>query len=200
MSEHTLSNRILAGALTFIALGLIWVAIVSSLPSEQELAAKEAPIVPRAVSKSLPEPTLDLSIPGVPATQPAGVPLTTVAAERPFVSKPLDPRVAQLSRLRCEAEVEQLCPESLDGTARKHCFEQRTPQLSVSCQHQVRQRVVKWKEERSRLMAACQVDIKRFCPMKPGGGELLQCLQQHAQELSEGCYERLPKGALHLKY
>jgi hypothetical protein len=81
MSEHTLSNRILAGALTFIALGLIWVAIVSSLPSEQELAAKEAPIVPRAVSKSLPEPTLDLSIPGVRATQPARVPLTTVAAE-----------------------------------------------------------------------------------------------------------------------
>ena len=200
MSEHTLSNRILAGTLTFIGLGLIWVAIVSSLPSEQELAAKEAPIVPRAVSKSLPEPTLDLSIPGVPATQPAGVPLTTVAAERPFVSKPLDPRVAQLSRLRCEAEVQQLCPESLDGTARKQCFEQRTPQLSVSCQHQVRPRVVKWKEERSRLMAACQVDIKRFCPMKPGGGELLQCLQQHAQELSDGCYERLPKGALHLKY
>jgi hypothetical protein len=52
MSEHTLSNRILAGALTFIALGLIWVAIVSSLPSEQELAAKEAPIVPRALSNS----------------------------------------------------------------------------------------------------------------------------------------------------
>ena len=71
----------------------------------------------------------------------------------PFVSKPLDPRVAQLSRLRCEAEVEQLCPESLDGTARKHCFEQRTPQLSVSCQHQVRQRLVKWKEERSRLIS-----------------------------------------------
>jgi hypothetical protein len=200
MSEHTLSNRILAGALTFIALGLIWVAIVSSLPSEQELAAKEAPIVPRAVSKSLPEPTLDLSIPGVPATQPAGVPLTTAAAERPFVSKPLDPRVAQLSRLRCEAEVEQLCPESLDGTARKHCFEQRTPQGAVSCQHQVRHRLVIWKDARSRLMAACQVYNKRFCPMKPGGGELLQCLQQHAQELADGCYERLPKGALHLKY
>lgn len=200
MSEETLSNRILAGALTFIVLGLIWVAIVSSLPSEQELAAKEAPILPRAVSRSLPEPTLDLSIPGVPATQPARAPLTTVAAEKPFASKPLDPRAAQISRLRCEAEVEQLCPESLDGTARKQCLEQRTPQLPVSCQHQVRQRLVKWKEERSRLTVACQIDIKRFCPMKPGSGELLQCLQQHAQELSDGCYERLPKGALHLKH
>ena len=198
MSEHTLSNRILAGALTFIALGLIWVAIVSSLPSEQELAAKEAPILLRTVSKSLPEPTLDLSIPGVPSTQPA--PRTTVSAERPFSSKSLDPRAAQIARLRCEAEVEQLCPESLDGTGRKQCLEQRTPQLAVSCQHQVRQRLVKWKEERSRLTAACQVDIKRFCPMKPGSGELLQCLQQHAQELSDGCYERLPKGVLHLKY
>jgi Cysteine rich repeat len=63
----------------------------------------------------------------------------------------------------------------------------------------VRQRVVKWKDERSRLTAACQVDLKRFCPMKPGSGEMLQCLQQHAQELSDGCYERLPKGALHFR-
>lgn len=188
----------LAGGLTFMVLGLIWVAIVTSLPSEQELAAKEAPILLRTVSKSLPEPTLDLSIPGVPSTQPA--PRTTVSAERPFSSKSLDPRAAQIARLRCEAEVEQLCPESLDGTGRKQCLEQRTPQLAVSCQHQVRQRLVKWKEERSRLTAACQVDIKRFCPMKPGSGELLQCLQQHAQELSDGCYERLPKGVLHLKY
>jgi len=198
MSEQTLSHRMLAGGLTFMVLGLIWVAIVSSLPSEQELAAKEAPILLRTVSKSLPEPTLDLSIPGVPSTQPA--PRTTVSAERPFSSKSLDPRAAQIARLRCEAEVEQLCPESLDGTGRKQCLEQRTPQLAVSCQHQVRQRLVKWKEERSRLTAACQVDIKRFCPMKPGSGELLQCLQQHAQELSDGCYERLPKGVLHLKY
>ena len=198
MSEQTLSHRMLAGGLTFMVLGLIWVAIVTSLPSEQELAAKEAPILLRTVSKSLPEPTLDLSIPGVPSTQPA--PRTTVSAERPFSSKSFDPRAAQIARLRCEAEVEQLCPESLDGTGRKQCLEQRTPQLAVSCQHQVRQRLVKWKEERSRLTAACQVDIKRFCPMKPGSGELLQCLQQHAQELSDGCYERLPKGVLHLKY
>jgi Cysteine rich repeat len=198
MSQQPLSNRILAGALTFIGLGLIWGAIVSSLPSEQELAAKEAPVFLRPVSKSLPEPTLDLSIPGVPAAQPASAPLTTVA-EMPSPSKALDPRAAQVSRLRCEAEVEQLCPHSLDGAVRKQCFEQRAQQLPEPCQHQLRQRLVKWKEERSRLTAACQADIKRFCSMRPGSGEMLQCLQQHAQELSEGCYERLPKGALHFK-
>jgi Cysteine rich repeat len=199
MSEQTLSNRILAGAVTFIGLGVIWGAIVSSLPSEQELAAKEAPILPRAISKSLPEPTLDLSIPGVPAASPASAPLKTGAAETPIASKSLDLRAAQISRLRCEAEVAQLCPDSLDGTARKQCLEQRAAQLPVPCQHHVRQRVVKWKDERSRLTAACQVDLKRFCPMKPGSGEMLQCLQQHAQELSDGCYERLPKGALHFR-
>ncbi len=199
MSEQTLSNRILAGALTFIGLGLVWVAIVSSLPSEQELAAKEAPSFPRPVSKSLPEPTLDLSIPGVTPAQPASDPLATVAAV-PSASKPLDPRTAQVSRLRCAAEVEQLCPDSLDGAARKQCFEQRAQQLPVPCQHQLRQRLVRWKEERSRLTAACQVDIKRFCSMSPGSEEMLQCLQQHAPELSDGCYERLPKGALHFKH
>jgi hypothetical protein len=48
------------------------------------------------------------------------------------------------------------------------------------------------------VTAACQADIKRFCSKRPGAGAL-QCLQQHAQELSDGCYERLPKGTLYFK-
>ena len=199
MSEQTLSNRILAGAFTFVALGLIWVTIVSTLPSEQELAVAEAPILSRAASKPLPEPVLDLSIPGVPSAQPAPAPQASVATETLSASKTHDPRAAQVSRLRCEAEVEHLCPDSLDGTARHQCLELRTPQLPVPCQRQLRQRLVKWKEERNRLTSACQLDIKRFCLVKAGSGEMLQCLQQHAQELSDGCYERLPKGALHFK-
>jgi hypothetical protein len=199
MSEQTLSNRILAGALTFVALGLVWIAIVSSVPSEQELAAKEAPILSRAVPKPLPAPTLDLSIPGVPSARSGSAPLTTAVTESPPRSKPLDSRAAQISRLRCEADVEQLCPSSLDASARQQCLELRTPQLPGPCQRQLRQRLVKWKEERSRVTAACQVEINRFCPMKSGSGEMAQCLQQHAQELSEDCYERLPKGALLFK-
>ena len=64
MSQQPLSSRILAGAITFVGLGMAWMAIVSNLPSQQELSAKESPT--HAVPASpLPESVLDLSIPGV---------------------------------------------------------------------------------------------------------------------------------------
>jgi hypothetical protein len=50
------------------------------------------------------------------------------------------------------------------------------------------------------LTLACQADIRRFCPdVKSGGRQTLQCLQHHAQELSDGCYGMLPKGTLYFK-
>ncbi len=201
MSQQPLSTRILAGAITFIGLGFVWMAIASNLPSQQELSAKESPQPPaHAVPvPPLPEPVLDLSIPGVPATPPASEIPPSASADRPSVSRPTDRRAAQVARLRCEAEVEQLCPEASDGSGRRQCLEKRAQQLSAPCHQQMRERLVRWKEERSRLTLACHADIRRFCPdVKPGGGET-QCLQHHAQELSDGCYGMLPKGTLHFK-
>ena len=199
MSQQPLSNRILAGAITFVGLGMAWMAIVSNLPSQQELSAKESPT--HAVPASpLPEPVLDLSIPGVRATPPASEIQPAATADMPPASAPTDPRAAQVVRLRCEAEVAQLCPEASDGSGRRQCLEKRAQQLSAPCHQQMRERLVKWKEERSRLTLACQADMRRFCPdVKPGGGQTLQCLQHHAQELSDGCYGMLPKGKLYFK-
>jgi len=199
MSQQPLSNRILAGAITFVGLGMAWMAIVSNLPSQQELSAKESPT--HAVPASpLPEPVLDLSIPGVRATPPASEIQPAATADMPPASAPTDPRAAQVVRLRCEAEVAQLCPEASDGSGRRQCLEKRAQQLSAPCHQQMRERLVKWKEERSRLTLACQADMRRFCPdVKPGGGQTLQCLQHHAQELSDGCYGMLPKGTLYFK-
>ena len=202
MSQQPLSSRILAGAVTFVGLGLVWMAIVGNLPSQQELSAKESrqPAAHAVPAPPLPEPVLDLSIPGVPAAPPASEIQPSATADRPPGSRPTDPRAVQVARLRCEAEVEQLCPETSDGSGRRQCLEKRAQQLSAPCHQQMRERLVRWKEERSRMTLACQGDIRRFCPdVKPGGGQTLQCLQQHAQELSDGCYERLPKGTLYFK-
>lgn len=202
MSQQPLSNRILAGTLTFVGLGLVWIAIVNNLPSQQELSAKESPQPPpqAASTQVAPEPVLDLSIPGVSAAPPVPEKAQSAAtAERPPMSVP-DRRAAQVARLRCEAEVEQLCPEVSDGSGRRQCLEKRAQQLSVSCQQQIRERLVRWKEERNRLTLACQADLRRFCPdVRPGGRHPLQCLQQHAPELSDGCYGMLPKGTLNFK-
>jgi Cysteine rich repeat len=197
--SQPLSNRILAGALTFLGLGVVWMAIIGNLPSQQEISAKESlqPTPPAAAANTVPEPVLDLSIPGVP---PSPQPASDPTVDAPRASMPVDRRAAQVARLRCEAEVEQLCPEASDGLGRRQCLEKRAQQLPSACQQQVRERLVRWKEERSRLLLACQADIKHFCPeVRPGGGQQLQCLQQHAQELSDGCYGMLPKGTLYFK-
>jgi hypothetical protein len=200
MSQQPVSSRILAGAVTFVGLGIVWIAIVNNLPSQQDLSAREAP---QSAVQAAPaaEPVLDLSIPGIPAAPPPAEPAASAkAAMSPPPSTALDSGAAQVARLRCEAEIEQLCPEATDGSGRRQCLERHAQRLPAPCQQQVRERLVKWKEERSRLTLACQADIRRFCQdAGPGGGRQLQCLQQHAQEVSDGCYGVLPKGALYFK-
>jgi hypothetical protein len=190
----------MAGALTFLGLGVAWMAIIGNLPSQQELSAKEAlHAAPQAAVPNTPsEPVLDLSIPGVP---PSPQPESEPAAPSAMTDAPRDRRASQVVRLRCEAEMEQLCPEASGEFGRRQCLEKRAQQLPAACQQQVRERLVRWKEERSRLLVACQADIKRFCPeVRSGAGQQqAQCLQQHAQELSDGCYGMLPKGALYFK-
>lgn len=202
MSQQPVFNRILAGAVTFVGLGIVWVAIVNNLPSQQELSAKESP-PPNAQSvqaQPVQEPVLDLSIPGVPSGPQASEAPPPASSRVPPAATAMDPRTAQVARLRCEAEVEQLCPEASDGQGRRQCLEKRAQHLPAACQQQIRERLVKWKEERSQFKLACQADIRRFCPdPRPGVGQTLQCLQQHAQEVSDGCYEMLPKGTLYFK-
>ena len=206
MGQPHSSGRIVAGVVTVVGLGIVWLAILMSLPSQQELSAKEPKLSQQPISASkaqLPsEPTLDLSIPGVPSAPPAPSEQDPDASVGASLSPPaqLDPREAQVARLRCEAEIEQLCPDSLEGPARRRCLEKRAQQLAAPCQQQLRERFVKWKEERARLVMACQADVKRWCgSVKPGDGQILQCLQDHAQEVSDRCYETLPKGTVYFK-
>jgi len=202
MVEQQASVRILAWVFTFLGLAVVWMAIVSSLPSQQELSAKEPSLLQQTVSaateKTSSEPTLDLSIPGVPAAPLP--PSSGTHATAPSAVVRLDRQAVQAARLRCEAEAEQLCPGSSEGLARTRCLERRMYQLAAPCQQQLRERFVKWKAERSRLTAACETDMKRFCSaVRPGGGHVLQCLQEHAAELSDRCYETLPKGTVYFK-
>jgi cysteine rich repeat protein len=206
MGQPHSSGHIFTWIFTVVGLGIVWLAILMSLPSQQDLSAKEPRLLQQPVptpKAQLPsEPTLDLSIPGVPSAPPAPPdqdPSASIGASA-LLPEQLDPREAQVARLRCEAEIEQLCPDSLEGLARRRCLEKRGQQLAVPCQQQLRERFVKWKEERTRLVMACQADVKRWCAsVKPGDGQILQCLQDHAQEVSDRCYETLPKGTVYFK-
>jgi len=204
MARQQASVRLFAGLFTVVGLGLVWLMIVFSLPSQQELSAKEPLFsrrpIPAPTIHASPEPALDLSIPGVPsgAPTPSIQPLVDDSTQVPSTAAPASPRAAQIAQLRCEAEIAEICPDSREGPGRKHCLERHAQKLSVPCQQQIRERFVRWKEERNRLVAACQADVKRWCTsVKPGEGQLLQCLQEHAQDLSDRCYETLPKGTVY---
>ena len=203
MAQQESDGRFLATALTVIGLGLIWLAVIISLPPREELSAKEVSLAQRSnpvsVAEPAPEPRLDLSIPGVPSIPPA--PEISVSTGTPVPNMtPPDPHAAQIVRFRCEADIQQLCPGSLDGPARANCFKHRGAQLAAPCQQQLREQFVRWKEERGRMITACEDDVKRWCSsMRVGGGQVLQCLQEHAQEVSDRCYETLPKGSVYFK-
>ena len=210
MAQQQSSSGIVAGAITILGLGLVWLAVVGSFPSQEELSAVSLPAAARPAARPSPSvvapSTLDLTIPTSPP-----LPLETAMSRQdddrsrdssvkaPPVTR-LNPRAAQVAKLRCEAEIERLCPESHDGSARTRCLDQRAKQLSPLCQSQVREQFVKWREGRSRVMAACDEDVKRFCRVdKTGNGQILQCLQSHAPEVSDRCYQTLPKGMLYLQ-
>jgi hypothetical protein len=210
MTQQQSSSGMIAGAITILGLGLVWVAVATNFPSQEELSSAAVPAETRqSVGPSSPlsaPATMDLTIPTSP-------PLPSEAAiSRPDDDRSLDPNVGapvvtrldplalQASRLKCEAEIEQLCPDSPDGSVRTRCLQQRAKQLPPLCQSQLHERFVKWKEDRSRLMAACDEDVKRFCKaVKPGSGQILQCLQSNAQEVSDRCYQTLPKGTFFFK-
>jgi Cysteine rich repeat len=210
MAQQQSSSGIIAGAITILGLGLVWATVVFNFPSQEELSSAALPVETRQATGSLasqPEPpTLDLTIPTSPPL-PSEIAIPRPDDDRsrdPSVDVPvvtrLDPSALQATKLKCEADIEQLCPDSLDGSARTRCLKQRARQLPPPCLSQLQERFVKWKEDRNRLMAACNEDVKRFCrAIKPGSGQVLQCLQSHDQEVSDRCYQTLPKGTLFFK-
>jgi len=210
MAQQQSSSGIIAGAVTILGLGLVWATVVFNFPSQEELSSAALPAETRQATgspASQPEPsTLDLTIPTSPplSSEPA-IPRPDddrsldSSVDVPVVTR-LDPSTLQATKLKCEAEIEQLCPDSLDVSARTRCLKQRAKQLPPPCLSQLQERFVKWKEDRNRLMAACNEDVKRFCrAIKPGSGQVLQCLQSHDQEVSDRCYQALPKGKLFFK-
>ena len=210
MAQQQSSSGTIAGIITILGLGLVWVTVATNFPSQEELSSAALPAETRSAavpSSSLSAPpTLDLTIPTSPPL-PSETAMPRLDDNRPGDSRVdapvvtrLGPSAQQATRLKCEADIEQLCPDSLDGAGHARCLRQRAKQLPLPCQSQLHERFVKWKEDRSRLMAACDEDIKRFCrAVKPGSGQILQCLQSNAQEVSDRCYQTLPKGTFFFK-
>jgi len=208
MAQQRSSGGVYLWLVTASGLGLVWGAIVTSFPSQQELAAVDPPRA--AAQGSLPAtvPTLDLTLPTsppLPSDDQSALQKGPTPAERSHAGIPaetaIDSPSPEVVKLKCEAEIEQFCPTSLNAPAHRQCIEQRMHQFALPCQRLIRERFVKWREERTRMMSDCQEDVRRYCrAIPPGSGAVLQCLQDHAQTISDSCYQTLPKGTLYFKH
>lgn len=179
---------------------LVWTIIWANFPPKEELFSAQSAA---SIAETQRVPELDLTIPEGASGQSIerleenreAVSVTTLGG--PAV--PADSRARQIAEVKCEAEVQQYCPDSLTGDGRRRCVAQSTIRLNPVCQQIVRQRLVRWREAEAYKLA-CVDDVKRVCPtVRLGDGRILQCLQEHEQDLSEECYQSLPKGRLHLR-
>ncbi|MBX3320315.1 MAG: cysteine rich repeat-containing protein [Nitrospira sp.] len=177
-------------------LSLVWAIVWANLPSKEELMSSQSGASSVQTSRA---PSLDLSIPGIPSrpmTNSVGTGQAAPVRTLGGLSVPLDSRARKIAEVKCDAEIQQYCPDSLAGEDRRRCVMQRLKRFDASCQQIVQQRLVRWKEAEG-YKVACVVDVRRFCRTVPtADGGVLQCLQEHEQDLSEGCYQSLPKGRL----
>ncbi|MBK8274991.1 MAG: cysteine rich repeat-containing protein [Nitrospira sp.] len=193
------SAKATASLVTGGGLILVWAIIWTNFPSKDELLSAQSTTVsaerPRQVE-------LDLTIPGVPRRSLQGSTGTEESSRGTAGSgnvAPQDSRARQIAEVRCDAHVQEFCPDSLTGDERRRCVTQRMRQFDQSCQQIVRQRMIRWKAADGYRLA-CSADATRMCQtVEPGEGRILACLQEHEQDLSEACYQSLLKGRLHFR-
>lgn len=93
---------------------------------------------------------------------------------------------------QCMAELDQICPASLSGSSRRKCVRESEGKLSSACLQQLSAMAVRIKQDMKNFKAACEGDVRKLCRrIQPGGGTVLQCLEENYQEVSEGCYQVL---------
>lgn len=193
------SGKAVTNAISVVGLILVWTIIWANFPSKEELLSAQSA---SSIVEAPRVPNLDLTFPGLvsrPADSLARSADSTSVASLGGLSVPHDRRDREVAEVKCEAEVQSYCPDSLSGEARRRCVIQRMKQLDAACQQVVQRRLVRWREAEG-YKRACVEDLKRFClAVQPGDGRILQCLQEYEQDLSEGCYQSLPKGRLQMR-
>lgn len=126
-----------------------------------------------------------------PSPPPASSSAPALGSPLPTPSAPDSPALQAVSPA-CIVELEKLCEGTEPGEARRKCFKDKETKLSPVCQRQMDEMASRIKEDMQHFRAACAGDVTQFCPeVQPGGGNVLQCLEDNYKEVSENCYQAL---------
>lgn len=186
---------VLVTLLSCLVLGAVWGLVMlvlpqSEAPSESVPVSSPAPPVwspaatqrpARTVMDEAPRPSIAQSEPPVVTPQPTAPPVAESA------------RVPIGREVKCDLEMDALCPD--EEGERRACLQRKAAQISLPCRPMLRDKLARMKEHWQQLRVACEADRRQFCREVPsaGGELLLQCLESHAQEVSDPCFQFLPK-------
>jgi Cysteine rich repeat len=169
--------------------------VILLLPHDGNDSIGLAQSIPNRPSKPDPAPSIEArpstfeesSLTTLPPPDPLPTPSSADRAVHSDAAVPLN------IEIRCEAEIESACPEG-PFEERRQCMQERLRQLSVPCRQRAREHLMRMKVSLQHIRTACEADVRRFCQgVEPGRGSILQCLETHAQEVSDLCFGTLPK-------
>jgi hypothetical protein len=89
----------------------------------------------------------------------------------------------------CADDAQKFCKDVQPGGGRiARCLKEHENDLSPACKQQITE--VKKRVHESR--EACEDDVLRLCArVKPGGGRIIKCLEEHENELSSECKAKI---------
>ncbi|MGH7205213.1 MAG: cysteine rich repeat-containing protein [Nitrospiraceae bacterium] len=190
---------LVAGILTIFTLGIVWTVVLHNLPTQNDVPAVDPSQSPLPAPHTAPSSSAADPPPPPPSASPSPPPSTMPfeSAPNPTLSPP--PPIAQEPRARRELErnclvvLEKLCQDIPPGGGRRRkCFQDNVGNLSPACQVKLQAQAFQVREGTQQLKAACESDARRLCPQAPlAGGRILQCLEDHSNELSDSCYQAL---------
>jgi hypothetical protein len=183
------------GILSFFVLGGVWAAVIFLLPHDGDESIGLAQTLPSRPSRPDPAPSISItpsiseesSLTTLPPPDPLPAPPPAERASNSDAAVPLN------IEIRCEAEIESACPEG-SYEERRQCMQGKLRQLSFPCRQRAREHLTRMKISLQHVRTACEVDVRRFCSdAELRRGATLQCLEAHAQDVSDACFRTLPK-------
>ena len=96
---------------------------------------------------------------------------------------------AEEQNLTCSEEISKYCQGIKPGGGRLlACLKEREKELSTDCREKVAE-IEKRLEEAKEI---CAGDTEKFCKgIQPGEGRIARCLNEHIQEISPNCREKV---------